>query len=655
MKHAEKLKHHIQEGNELLSFIQTEIETLKQNYESDVLNRISGWKLDIDDEEFKEFFKKPYLTIPKGGDEWFVVVPSFIPFHVGILDRREGNFNIFIINKFTRWMGDLPEFMQEDIQLPEPKDYKVIDGMFHFDPKLKSEVEKQFSHRLGNIGKRQARIKRGNEFDLIAEIIRDGSLPFVPNPVDEVDLRERVEGSESIITTGKFKFHKDAWDSFMKFGAIGIYWMTGAGKDIFAIHALDSVTVGDLPNLFLAPNRTILQQLEEDYIPKFAPRLAKEIKSGKLILSTYQGAGKFKNQEFGLVIFGECHRLPANTFSALATYKTKYRIGQSASPFREDGRTDLIFAMTGQPVGLDWLAIMNLLGKKYHEVNVHIVKNKTEKFNRAEELYNPKKSTLFFVWQIEDGKRLKNKLGLPFIYGQTKKRMEILKENPSVIVSQVGEMGISLKKLQHIIEVGFHYGSRAKQLQKTGRLFHSASAERHDIIFTEEEYSKYKKRLYSLVEKGFKLNFVGKKMELKIENKIVADKFKGLKKSKILKTTEIPGDKLSFLKHPVVREIIKECLKEPRVSATIVKGSLALLLNSEGITLDMIAKSLGLSGISGVSTSVSALEKHKLIVKSKDNGKLTVKLNDKGIHEIIELQNKRKETQGLIEELFGDE
>lgn len=652
----EQLRKSIDKGRGLLNDVQQEIKQLKDDYETNVIKKIKNWNLDIDETEFKGFFRKPYLVIPKQENEWYVVVPSFIPFHVGILDRREGNFNIFTINKFTRWMGELPAFMEDDIQLPEPKDFKVIDGMFYFDPKLKEEVKEKFSHRLGEIKGKQARIKRGNEFDLIAEIIREGSLPFVPRSIDQEDIRERVEGKEQIITTGKFKFHEIAWNQFLEYGAIGIYWMTGAGKDIFGVRALDSIKVKELPNLFLAPNKTIIEQIQDEYIPKFAPRLVKELKNGSLILSTYQGYNKVKNKEFGLVVFGESHRLPADTFSRLATLNTKYRIGQSASPFREDGRTDLIFAMTGKPVGLDWGAIMKLLGKKFHDVNIHIVKTMTEKYRLVQEIYDPNKRTLIFTWRLEPGEIIKKKLKLPFIHGGTKKRMEIFNRSHSMICSNVGEMGISLKGLQHIIEMDFHYGSRSKQLQKTGRLFHSKTAERHDIIFTEDEYVKYKKRLYALVEKGFKLNFPGKKMDLKIEQRTSTKMSKGLRSTvKVEKTPIITGDKIGFLKHEVVKSLVKECLSESRASSTIIKGTLALLLGKDCVTLQEIAKSLGQSGIGNVSTAVTALEKHNLIIKSKNKeGKLYIYLNNKGINEIIELQNKRKETQGVIDELFGD-
>ncbi len=98
----------------------------------------------------------------------------------------------------------------------------------------------------------------------------------------------------------------------------------------------------------------------------------KDIEEGKLILSTYQGYEKVKDIEIGLTIYGECHVLPADTFSRLATLKTKYRIGQSASPYREDGRHSYIFALTGFPIGLNWQDLMKLLGKKYHDINVYI-------------------------------------------------------------------------------------------------------------------------------------------------------------------------------------------------------------------------------------------------------------------------------------------
>jgi hypothetical protein len=113
-----------------------------------------------------------------------------------------------------------------------------------------------------------------------------------------------------------------------------------------------------------------------------------------------------------------------------------------------------------------------------------------------------------FVDKIEVGERLANILGVPFIHGATKNRIEIAKESKVFIASRVMEMGISIKDLQHIIEVDFLFGSKREEIQRTGRLFHSESkeAKKHDILMTKEEFEVYGKRLHGLVEKGFKIN-----------------------------------------------------------------------------------------------------------------------------------------------------
>jgi len=289
-----------------------------------------------------------------------------------------------------------------------------------------------------------------------------------------------------------------------------MFFMTGAGKDIISCYAASRIRVKEdgkvLPNLMVSPNVTILQQLREEYFPTFAPQLTKEEKDGNLILSTYQSYDKIKHLKYGLTIFLECHVLPANGFSRLATIRTKYRIGQSASPFREDGRNSLIYALTGFPLGLNYQATMRLLGKKYHDINVYIFNDLEQKIKFATNLVAKDTKTLIFVDKIQVGEKLSNLLGVPFIHGATRNRIQIAKESRVFVASRVMELGISLKELEHIIEVDFLYGSRREQLQRTGRLFHSKEAKKHDILFTQEEFEKYGKRLHSLVEKGFKIN-----------------------------------------------------------------------------------------------------------------------------------------------------
>ena len=465
-------------------------------------------KFKWDEDLLKEWYEEYWHTYPSSDNEWFVAIPKFIPFSLGWLDHTTRGYNIFKINQYTQWLGEIPEFLRKELNIKEPEKIFVSEGNVIFDEGKEEDIKEKYGDMISSISKGTARIKLGKEFDMIAKIIENGSLPFVPRPVDRKDL---VANQTSIKFEGKYIFQKEAWEGFLKYGAIGLYWMTGAGKDIFACYALSRVQVKEngvkLPNLFVSPNLTIPQQLKEDYFPKYAPELLKDIEDGNLILSTYQGYEKIKNEKFGLTIFGECHVLPADTFSRFATIKTKYRIGQSASPYREDGRHSLIFALTGYPFGLNWQNLMNLLGKKYHDVNVYIFDSLEQKIKFSTNLITDSK-TLLFVDKIDVGNRLANLLGVPFIHGATRNRIEIAKESKIFIASRVMEMGISIKDLEHVIEVDFLYGSKREEIQRTGRLFHSESkkAKRHDILMTKEEFESYGKRLHGLVEKGFKIN-----------------------------------------------------------------------------------------------------------------------------------------------------
>src|SRR3990167_7515647 len=477
-----KLDEELKEKNKEL---QIEIDSLSKNNFSliDDLKKKFEWDKELLKEWYEEYWH--IYSNPTSENEWFIAITKFIPFSIGWLDHTTKGYNVFKINQYTQWLGEMPDFLRKELNIKEPEKIFVSDGNLIFTEGKEDEVKDRYGDLLSSVSKGTARVKLGKD--------------FVPNPTN-------------INFEGKYAFQQQAWDSFLKYGAIGIYWMTGAGKDIFSCYALSRIKVikdgKQLPNLYISPNLTILEQMKKEYFPKYAPELLKDIEEGNLILSTYQGYEKIKDKEFGLTIYGECHVLPADTFSRLATVKTKYRIGQSASPYREDSRTNYIFALTGFPIGLNWQDLMKLLGKKYHDVNVYIFDTMEQKIRFATNLVAKDTKTLLFVDKIEIGERLANILGVPFIHGATKNRIEIVKSSKVFIASRVMEMGISIKDLEHIIEVDFLFGSKREEIQRTGRLFHSESkeAKKHDILMTKEEFEAYGKRLHGLVEKGFKIN-----------------------------------------------------------------------------------------------------------------------------------------------------
>ena len=84
--------------------------------------------------------------------------------------------------------------------------------------------------------------------------------------------------------------------------------------------------------------------------------------------------------------------------------------------------------------------------------------------------------------------------------------MEILRQAQAVVVSRVADEGVSLPDIERVIEVAFLYGSRMQESQRFGRLMHALREEpEHIIIMTEEEYQRYHKRLYAIIERGFRI------------------------------------------------------------------------------------------------------------------------------------------------------
>ncbi len=134
---------------------------------------------------------------------------------------------------------------------------------------------------------------------------------------------------------------------------------TGSGKTVMACHM---IAERKQPTLIIVHTKELLEQ----WISRIETFLsvAKD-KIGVL------GAGKFKVEKisvglvqtlrrrelgeifkhFGHVIVDECHRTPSKTFSdVLCAFNGKYQLGLSATPYRNDGLSKLIFYYIGNVV-----------------------------------------------------------------------------------------------------------------------------------------------------------------------------------------------------------------------------------------------------------------------------------------------------------------
>jgi len=214
------------------------------------------------------------------------------------------------------------------------------------------------------------------------------------------------------------------------------------------------------------------------------------------------------------ILVSNCHHLPAKTFMRLSTIPTKYRLGLTGSPYREDGHINYILALTGYPMGLTWSKFISEGIISLAQIQVHVVKKPRYKLALLDDLLKRDLGkTLIFCDSLDLGADIGKRYGIDWVHGGTKDRMEKIRKNERIIISRVGDEGISIPALDTVIEIDFLGGSRMQALQRAGRLQHRAIKANqepavHHILMTEEELDKYNKRLLAYYDKGFKLDYL---------------------------------------------------------------------------------------------------------------------------------------------------
>ena len=489
------IKKTFQEEELQIEQLRQNLEDLKDRHAQEIKSLADKMHLTtFDEEQFKTFLDEPYVLVPTGKqEEWYVAAPKFSRMNLGWLDYTTKTYNVFRITKFIDWIGEIPEAIREKFKFKPKLHLKVFDGMLLTGEENQDQAWIRYKPFLQQrVGSQKIRIKRGYEFKLIAQLIDDGILPFMKQPVEKEDLRDPSVSFELR------DYQQDARDLFLKTGAVGVFWSYSAGKTFLGMHECAEIKG---PKLIVVPTVTLVEQWRNRL--KEYTRCSNEVE-----IVTYHSYHKIQKKEYALAIFDECHHLPANLFSKFSTIKAKYRIGLSGSPYREDGRTDYIFALTGFPIGLSWDNLIELGIIEKPDIRLYIFRVWQEKEAKLAELLALDKRTLVFCDRIDIGKRLSKRFEVPFVYGETKDRLEVIKSADTVIISRVGDEGLSLPDIERIIEFDFLYGSRRQESQRMGRLFHSEAKGEHIILMTESEYQRYSKRLYSIYEKGFKIEIV---------------------------------------------------------------------------------------------------------------------------------------------------
>ena len=450
----------------------------------------------IDKDQLENFFKKPYYLepVPRRSDSWYLIIPKFIDVRFGWLEPSSANeaYNKFLLNRYMDWLGEIPQAIKKQLNWKAPPELTLDGEELHGSKEALNYAWQKYRPLLKDRDENRIKINGKRAFDLIASLVKDGILPFSIKPIDPNDLTDRK------IDWQLRDYQKNAWEDLKKYSAIGIFYPPSTGKTVIGLWVMTHLKP---KHLIVVPTRLLQEQWKERI------ETHTDMKPEEYAVMTYQAAiTKAVNETWSTLIIDEVHHLPANTFVKLALIKRKYTVGLSATPFREDGREEYVFALSGKPVGLSWEYFKELNIIKSPTCHVWIVKSFDAKMKRLESLLEVDRRTIIFSDSIQVGETIKSKFKIPFVNGTTKDNMDTINANRTVVVSRVGDEGMSLPDIERVIEVSWLGGSRRQELQRTTRLLHSQTDEQENhVLMTLDEYLRDRKRLFAIMDKGFKI------------------------------------------------------------------------------------------------------------------------------------------------------
>ena len=440
-----------------------------------------------DQAALREFFAKPYVVRPIGADEYELIVPKFIGSLGGWPVRTDGAFLIFRVSRFINLINPLPQWLADELGYKATPFHATIDGnalvVDQGDPRAVFESLAQSRSVIRREGNRLF-FKPASRFDLIRQIIRQyGFLPYTPQPVPPTLRRDGQVG----FTLRPYQ--RKAYEYFLDTSAVSLFVYPQMGKSFVALQAMADLAG---PKLVLVPRRSLADQWRARLELYLEPEAAREVE-----IVTYQSARKVLNRDYTLVVYDEAHHMPADFAIETATQiRTVTRMGLSATPKREDGNEDLIPALCGFPTGADWpvKAVQRPI------VTVWIVKNDKDKLDLARRLCETPVNgkTFLFTYRLDIGERAAKMLDVPFIFSKTKRPLDVIDQNDTVVISSVGNEGLSFP-VRRVVELSFLYGSGMEAGQRLGRLAYEVTGAEHPgehhILMTPEEYERHNKRL----------------------------------------------------------------------------------------------------------------------------------------------------------------
>lgn len=491
----------------------------------------------IDEKALQALLKKHWTVVAKGDNEFVLVVPKIYDINFGWLIWEDEAWRHFRVNQLTNWISDIPDEIKKELNFAEPLDVK-IQGDYLVGKDI-DKISEKFSRYTKKYGDRLI-IKQGSRFDLISGLVRQGIMPFDTNPVSKDLLYHRE------IKFELRDYQKEVVEKFMHYSHIGIFIPTAGGKTYISLKAMSEIK----PPYLIVTNKTLIEQW------KARIEGLTEIKEDEYDIFTYQGAiKKAHNRKYNLAIIDEVHHLPADEYSQLIQIPFATSMGLSASPFREDGREDLIITFTGYPIKVKWSDLKELGYLKIPSCHVWIVRTQDEKYKILDKLVDKDQKTFIYSDSIDLGNQISKRYSIPFVHGESTERMKTIENHKIIVLSRVGDEGISSEEIEQVIEMDWHGTSRRQSLQRAGRLTHGTGKKEgeHHIIMTIQEYASDKRRLVPLIENGFKTFYHSDISEIDEKVREMAKDKTKKPKEKAEHVTESKAEELDIIKYPLLK------------------------------------------------------------------------------------------------------
>jgi DNA excision repair protein ERCC-3 len=454
----------------------------------------------------KDFLAKPYIVRPLGDGQYELIIPRFMGLQAGWPLRHDGAYSVYLVSRFTHFIQPLPAWLAQEFGFAAPTFQGTLEG--NTLTITQGDPEAAYS-KLGGaktIARREGAsliLRPASRFDVLRQIIREeGILPYAPRAVP-VALRRAPEVARDDQGHAAFQLREHQardYRRFLECGAVSVFAYPQTGKSFLALQACAELRG---LKLILCPRRSLVEQWKARLALYLTPQAAAEV-----IVTTYQSAHKFFKQAFALLVLDEAHHAPADfAIEAATTIQTETRLGLSATPRREDGQTELIPALCGWPVGADW----PVAAAQRPPVTVWLVKDETAKLRKMAELCARPVSgkTFIFTYRLDIGEKAAKRLQVPFVQGRTKKPLEVIQANDTIVISSIGNEGLSFP-VRKIIELDFLYGSAMEAGQRLGRLAFEVQGQdrpgEHHVLMTPAEYQRYGKRLLIYEQWGLDLD-----------------------------------------------------------------------------------------------------------------------------------------------------